>query len=118
MKAIQQTGYGFFPGGDPRDFTPDEEGTLPEERERWKADCARAEEREGAHYLPGACRHLGPLVLTLAMYGLGTYRYLVTNPMNESWAPRLEPGSRRLPRKLKKRLRSADRLVERPRGRP
>lgn len=115
MKVFEEPHYGFFLGGDPRDFTPDDEGATPEERAQWEEDCAKAERGERATQA-AACLHLGPVHLTRAMYGLGTYRFRVTNPMTESWAPRLVPRSRRLPRKLKKRLRTADQLVERPRG--
>lgn len=34
-----QSSYGFFYGGDPNNFTPDEDAT-DEERARWKHDCA------------------------------------------------------------------------------
>ncbi len=35
------TGYGFFLGGDPREFTPDEESCRPDEIAAHKAACAR-----------------------------------------------------------------------------
>jgi hypothetical protein len=38
--------YGFFPGGDPRKFTPDEGCCTAEEIARWKEDCARWERGE------------------------------------------------------------------------
>lgn len=35
-----ETMYGFFRGGDPRRFTPDEDDCTPEEIERWRQACA------------------------------------------------------------------------------
>lgn len=69
--------YGFFPGGDPRNYKPDEESCRPEEIEAWEAACARwdagDETDEGASGkaidLPGggvalACGH---------RFGIGVY---------------------------------------------
>jgi hypothetical protein len=71
--------YGFFPGGDPRDFTPDTESCTPEEIARWKADCELVERGEPIdashscewHELPG-----GGLAHVLApRYGIGVYLF-------------------------------------------
>ena len=62
--AEPQQVYGFFHGGDPRDFTPDYDLCTPEEIARWQADVARAEAGENitappAGERPAACRHCG-----------------------------------------------------------
>lgn len=72
-------GYGFFPGGDPRDFTPDYEMCSPEEIERWKADCALAESGNTVNVPPSGqwiFNDAGePVMHILApRYGMGTYR--------------------------------------------
>lgn len=77
--------YGFFCGGDPRYFTPDEESCLPEEIQRWNEACAmwdradeekltlRAEEGSGKWF----CDESGkPIMHVLeSRYGLGVMRY-------------------------------------------
>lgn len=78
--AAEQSGYGFFPGGDPRSFTPDEEGTTDEEFARWKADCEAAERGENADQSPAGetlrdkdGKWLGHIIH--GKYGLGVYTY-------------------------------------------
>ena len=78
--------YGFFPGGDPRDFRPDEECSTEEEQAQWKADCEKAaatgEEqpssgqvlRDDAGNFVGHIQRSG--------YGLGTYT--MRNPEAEA----------------------------------
>jgi hypothetical protein len=70
-------GYGYFPGGDPRNYSPDGECCSPEEIAAWKAACNRwnlgektDEGRSGTvveiNGVPGfACGH---------RFGIGTYR--------------------------------------------
>lgn len=73
--------YGFFPGGDPRRFTPDgEDSNTPEELAAHKIACAEwnAWEAKGKPLddkpaTEGACRHLPGVILTLSMYGFGLY---------------------------------------------
>jgi hypothetical protein len=80
-KYAHDTGYGFFIGGDPRRFTPDEESTTPEEMAAWKAACAEAEANEKARDLESPCgletvEHEGrnvPAFVDRAPFGLGTY---------------------------------------------
>ena len=84
--------YGYFPGGDPREFTPDEECATADEMERYKADCAawergEAVDRGGPHVgindrpdvqdAMEAARGTRPTVgwVTVSHYGLGTYCY-------------------------------------------
>jgi hypothetical protein len=45
-RDAEHTMYGFFPGGDPRLFTPDFECVTPEEMAQWKEDCAAWERGE------------------------------------------------------------------------
>jgi hypothetical protein len=72
--ANPEVTYGYFPGGDPRDFTPDEESCRPDEIARWKEACAAWERGEkpdpGGPHIPleGGCGHI-----TMAYYGIGTY---------------------------------------------
>jgi hypothetical protein len=74
----EDVSYGYFPGGDPRDFTPDEESIRPEEAARYKSDCEAWERGDhidrGGPHLPltvdGMTWHV-----TVAHYGLGTYTY-------------------------------------------
>ena len=45
--------YGFFTGGDPRDFTPDPECSTEEERATHKAACEARNADEAVPFLPG-----------------------------------------------------------------
>ena len=69
-------GYGFFPGGDPRDFHPDPESSTDAERAQHKADCeawARGERpnvNDNAPHWVGDDVHVVP-----AGYGLGSYSF-------------------------------------------
>lgn len=74
--------YGFFPGGDPRMFSPDEESSTAEEREAHKAACARWDAGDTAPKTPheygphGDTAKAEPGVrVLLAGFGLGSYRY-------------------------------------------
>lgn len=58
--------YGAFPGGDPRDFTPDPECSTEAEREAHRRACARGHEfdetntiREGNQRKCRTCRNAG-----------------------------------------------------------
>lgn len=80
-KYAHDTGYGFFIGGDPRRFSPDEESSTSEEIAAWKAACAEAEADEKARDLASPCgpeivEHEGrnvPAFVDRAPFGLGTY---------------------------------------------
>lgn len=103
----KEWGYGFFPGGDPRDFHPDEESSTEEERASHKAAC----ERWNAGYttaLPGSCVHGPGHVLTLSGFGLGSYSYdaeaIPWDPKTLRHSPLVWP---RIPRRIKKRLAAA-----------
>jgi len=80
-KYAHDTGYGFFFGGDPRRFSPDEESSTSEEIAAWEAACAEAEADEKARDLASPCgleivEHEGrnvPAFVDRAPFGLGTY---------------------------------------------
>jgi len=74
-----EPGYGYFCGGDPREFTPDPECSTDEERAAHKRDCEAWERGEQTHSVQfgtsaftegtthGHVHHAG--------YGLGTYQF-------------------------------------------
>ncbi len=87
-------GYGAFPGGDPREFTPDEECSTPEEREAYRLACEAAARGESnpapAHAWIGVDEARKALAaggvdaatiggsiahVTYTRFGLGGYRY-------------------------------------------
>lgn len=125
FRPVAQHGYGFFPGGDPRDFSPDDENP-EEEKEAHRLACEAA--ATGAVDLPGSCRVYENAIITRSGFGTGIYTYWVQNPETDAWqpgAPRMvwpEGQSfrvdfiypRRLPRKVKKRLATAGLMVARP----
>lgn len=90
-------GYGFFPGGDPRCFTPDGEGTTDEERAAWEAACKARDADEARSPEPGSCSHhqvvedgkvVGAAIVTRARFGLGCYSFPCSDPScDESWPP-------------------------------
>jgi len=84
-------GYGFFLGGDPRNYKPDRESCRPEEIAAWEEACARwnagDETDEGAsgklvvaHGMAGiACGH---------RFGIGTFKFRCDNPdCPDRWKP-------------------------------
>ena len=73
VEVRTEQGYGPFPGGDPRRFTPDEECSTPGERERWKLACQEAERGEGLDRAPH-CQLMGDASNLLGHgFGLGVY---------------------------------------------
>jgi hypothetical protein len=83
-RASEDTGYGFFPGGDPNNFTPDPECSTEEERERHKQACAAWPEvlNPAPHCQLGLTRPAPP------GFGLGTYQLIDEQACD--WAERLE----------------------------
>jgi hypothetical protein len=77
---VEQHGYGFFPGGDPTAFTPDEQMNRPQEIENWKEACKRW--NDGNRY--GEPSSHMPIVrgeevighATVAKLGMGSYIYV------------------------------------------
>lgn len=76
-----QVTYGYFPGGDPREFTPDEECCTADELKAWKRACELVESGEvklvsGQHHWPvfdGDGNRIGHT--THSPFGIGTYTY-------------------------------------------
>ena len=98
MIPHEHGGYGFFPGGDPRCFSPDSEesGTTPEEHAAWVAACKRWDEAERAGLkLPaedGSCLPGPGVIVTRARFGLGGYSFPCTDPnCEDSWPRDPEP---------------------------
>lgn len=72
MPIVRDYGYGFFPGGDPRNFSPDGDAT-PEELENHRQACAAWD--AGAHESSPDCIHGQGFIITHCQFGLGTYHY-------------------------------------------
>lgn len=92
-------GYGSFPGGDPRDFTPDPECSTDEERKRHADDCAAWEagqrptvKTSGLEFVEagtykhrdGSPNRAGYAFVERAAYGLGTYQIGSAGPCDGS----------------------------------
>jgi hypothetical protein len=66
--------YGYFPGGDPRDFTPDFEVCSPEEIANWRRDCEAWNRGEQTHSVKFGHEEIVPGVLAHnSGYGVGVY---------------------------------------------
>lgn len=70
--------YGYYPGGDPRDFDPDPECCTPEEMAAHKAACEsweRGERPEFERHRHEPVEHEGRVVIAsyAGAFGLGTY---------------------------------------------
>lgn len=63
--------YGVFPGGDPRDFRPDEETNSPDQIQAWKDECAAWDRGEGVVRPPGCATMGDGSVWTGTGLGLG-----------------------------------------------
>ncbi len=89
----ESTGYGFFPGGDPRTFTPDGESSTAEERAAHAEDCARADRGEPPQ-TDTRCRALraddGTTTVRVTPGGYGLGVYTLEDPQAKDWADRLE----------------------------
>lgn len=65
--------YGPFPGGDPREFTPDREDNTPEEVAAWEAACAEWDTGNGVDRGPG-CDYMGDgSARTGTGFGMGSW---------------------------------------------
>jgi len=70
--TVKGHGYGFFPGGDPRLFSPDSDST-PEELENHRSACeAWGSGQQSSH---PDCYHGSNYVLTSCQFGLGSYEW-------------------------------------------
>lgn len=71
--------YGFFHGGDPREFHPDYESCSEQEIANWKEACDKATELESARDLPCPSGWIRTPEFTAHMlvtpFGIGTYTY-------------------------------------------
>lgn len=114
LRLEEEQGYGFFHGGDPRNFCPsgfgEGEENTPEEVAAHRAACDEWDKAEAEGRVlrdeDGCCRHIAPgIVLTVARFGMGVYTLRYPTPFSEAWQPR---DSARPPRKLKKRLKAAE----------
>lgn len=74
--AEPQSVYGFFHGGDPRKFSPDEESSTEEERENHRKACEAFTEDKP---LARCCEHIEAgkvkMIITRAPFGLGVSTY-------------------------------------------
>lgn len=77
---MKEMGYGFFPGGDPRDFTPDFGDCSEKEITAWKEACQQWNEGkrvvcEGSHrwLVDSKGNVIG--TATVSSFGIGTYVY-------------------------------------------
>lgn len=82
-QEMQQTGYGFFPGGDPRLFTPDGENS-DEEKAAHKADCEAWDrgEKGNSKNMSGKTIHdeQGKTFIHMQPSGYGTGVYTIVDP--------------------------------------
>ena len=68
-----QTGYGFFPGGDPRLFTPDEECNSRTEIENHRLACEAWDRGDQQAILAGCVVMPDGHIRNISSFGLGTY---------------------------------------------
>jgi len=92
-RSAEDTGYGFFCGGDPNDFTPDPEASTEEERERHKAACESWNAGTGN---PNPAPHCATMNGGLAVNGFGLGTYVMRDEQASDWAERLERCLNRL----------------------
>lgn len=90
----ESTGYGYFPGGDPREFCPDPECSTEEERANHKRACelfenGKVDTVDGNHHWPIMNKEGEPIGWTTqSPFGLGTYS--TTDPAAQDLANRLD----------------------------
>ena len=87
-RKIFESGYGAFPGGDPRKFYPDDDAQTDETREAYRLACEAWNKGE-TKYVPGVHRWMtsdeakaalgiestGPVHVAFAGFGLGSYSF-------------------------------------------
>ena len=93
--ASQDTGYGFFCGGDPNDFHPDPESSTDEERARHAEACKAWNER-GVN--PNPAPHCAFMSDGVSPPGFGLGTYVMRDEKAEDWAERLDRCLARLDR--------------------
>jgi len=92
-RSSEDTGYGFFCGGDPNDFTPDPEASTDEERARHKEACASYDAGKGN---PNPSPHCALMNGGVAPPGFGRGTYVMRDEQAADWAERLERCINRL----------------------
>lgn len=89
LRAGLDVVYGFFCGGDPRLFQPDEDSCTAEEIERWRAACVEWDRREAAGVAglgqgeETDCVHGPGFTLTLSGFGIGTQYHVFEDGEDE-----------------------------------
>lgn len=68
-------GYGFFPGGDPRSFTPDKERNSPRELENWCAACEAWNRGDQQSIAAGCVVMPDGRIQNISQLGMGTYMF-------------------------------------------
>jgi len=87
MREAEDVGYGNFPGGDPRDFSPDPECSTGVEQANHKAACEAWDRGEQTQHK--GCEWLSPdLHIMRTPFGLGGY--VMRNPWAADVAERIE----------------------------
>lgn len=80
--------YGHFPGGDPRDFTPDAEGCTEKEIADWNAACKAMDEGTYEDNGKHGCRFLGDdkaqVIVCGSTFGIGVTMYYCEEHAPES----------------------------------
>lgn len=92
-RSSEDTGYGFFPGGDPNDFHPDPECSTEEERARHKEACELFAAGKGN---PNPAPHCGRGFQRVPPPGFGMGTYVIRDEQATDWAERLERCINRL----------------------
>jgi len=92
-RSSEDTGYGYFPGGDPNDFTPDPECSTDEERARHKEACESWSSGKGN---PNPALHCGLGFQRVPPPGFGMGTYVMRDEQAADWADRLERCINRL----------------------
>ncbi len=71
--GYMSTGYGFFPGGDPRQFNPDEEMDSPQELENHRLACEAWDKGDQQVIQSGCMVMPDGSIRNISHFGLGTY---------------------------------------------
>lgn len=89
-----EMGYGFFPGGDPRNFTPDSDST-EEERANHKRACEAADSGQVHMDSDGQWVGEGDMVahITICQFGLGVYT--MPDPVAGKFLDKMEDALKR-----------------------
>lgn len=86
QREAEHVGYGNFPGGDPRDFTPDPDCSTAIEQANHKAACEAWDRGEQTRHK--GCEWVTPELLMRTPFGLGSY--VIRDEQAADWADRLD----------------------------